>query len=159
MMSLASRMETRTTDKRLLYDFLCIPFDETEPELLGEWKECSTYSVQGILLCDDYFCLFRKGNGKCYVFNRRFNVKRRKDLFCSKNEELELLQGNVQKKIGILLCTPEFGTSLSEADMMGVLFEEPLNDGKISKRLREIRLSDLERGNMEPTGAVFIYLA
>ena len=38
MASLAARMETPTTDKRLLYDFLCIPFDETEPELLGEWK-------------------------------------------------------------------------------------------------------------------------
>ncbi len=39
MASLAARMETRTTDKRLLYDFLCIPFDETDPALLSEWKQ------------------------------------------------------------------------------------------------------------------------
>ena len=39
MASLAARMETRTTDKRLLYDFLCIPFDETDPVLLAEWKQ------------------------------------------------------------------------------------------------------------------------
>ncbi len=38
MLSLASRMETRSTDKRLLYDFLCIPFDETDPSLLEDWK-------------------------------------------------------------------------------------------------------------------------
>ena len=38
MAGLAGRMETRTTDKQLLYDFLCIPFDETDPTLLSEWK-------------------------------------------------------------------------------------------------------------------------
>ena len=38
MLSLASRMETPRTDKRLLYDFLCIPFDETDPRLLEIWK-------------------------------------------------------------------------------------------------------------------------
>ncbi len=38
MNSLASRMETRNSDKHLLYEFLCIPFDETDPLLLSEWK-------------------------------------------------------------------------------------------------------------------------
>ena len=38
MQGLAERMETRTTDKRLLYSFLCIPFDETEQALLDIWK-------------------------------------------------------------------------------------------------------------------------
>ena len=38
MMSLAARMENRHTDKRLLYEFLCIPFDEEEPSLLETWK-------------------------------------------------------------------------------------------------------------------------
>ncbi len=38
MAMLASRMETRTTDKRLLYDFICIPFDETDPDLFEKWK-------------------------------------------------------------------------------------------------------------------------
>ena len=38
MASLAAMMETRTTDKALLYRFLCIPFDETDPDLLSRWK-------------------------------------------------------------------------------------------------------------------------
>ena len=38
MAALAAHMETRNTDKRLLYDFICIPFDETDPFLLDEWK-------------------------------------------------------------------------------------------------------------------------
>ena len=38
MESLAAMMETRNTDKALLYRFLCIPFDETDPDLLSRWK-------------------------------------------------------------------------------------------------------------------------
>ena len=38
MASLAAMMETRNTDKRLLYRFLCIPFDETDPDLLTRWR-------------------------------------------------------------------------------------------------------------------------
>ena len=38
MANLAAMMETRRTDKVLLYHFICIPFDETEPDLLARWK-------------------------------------------------------------------------------------------------------------------------
>ena len=38
MAALAAMMETRHTDKRLLYRFLCIPFDETDPDLLTRWR-------------------------------------------------------------------------------------------------------------------------
>ena len=38
MATLAAMLENDRTDKNLLYRFLCIPFDETEPELLSRWK-------------------------------------------------------------------------------------------------------------------------
>ncbi|MBR2798686.1 MAG: hypothetical protein IKE17_13220 [Clostridia bacterium] len=38
MAALAAMMETPRTDKALLYRFLCIPFDEAEPDLLNRWK-------------------------------------------------------------------------------------------------------------------------
>ncbi len=38
MMSLASMLETPRTDKELLYRFVCIPFDETEQDLLERWR-------------------------------------------------------------------------------------------------------------------------
>ncbi len=38
MAVLAGMLETPRTDKQLLYRFICIPFDETEPELLTRWK-------------------------------------------------------------------------------------------------------------------------
>ncbi len=50
---LAALMETRRTDKRLLYQFICIPFDETDPELLQRWKamyqaECTKQHLEVI---------------------------------------------------------------------------------------------------------------
>ena len=38
MAELAAMMETPRTDRQLLYRFICIPFDEKDPELLGRWK-------------------------------------------------------------------------------------------------------------------------
>jgi len=38
MTELAEMMETPKTDRHLLYRFLCIPFDEKEPDLLTRWK-------------------------------------------------------------------------------------------------------------------------
>ncbi len=38
MAELAAMMETPRTDRHLLYRFLCIPFDEKDPELLSRWK-------------------------------------------------------------------------------------------------------------------------
>ncbi len=38
MAALAAMLENRHTDKHLLYRFLCIPFDETEQDLLSRWR-------------------------------------------------------------------------------------------------------------------------
>ncbi|MBO4367101.1 MAG: hypothetical protein J5859_00195, partial [Clostridia bacterium] len=38
MAFLAAMMETPHTDKALLYRFICIPFDETDPDMLGRWR-------------------------------------------------------------------------------------------------------------------------
>ena len=38
MAELAAMMETPRTDRKLLYRFLCIPFDEKDPDLLFRWK-------------------------------------------------------------------------------------------------------------------------
>ena len=38
MAALAAMLETPRTDKRLLYRFICIPFDEADPDLLARWR-------------------------------------------------------------------------------------------------------------------------
>ena len=47
MAALAAMLETKHTDKELLYRFLCIPFDETEPDLLTRWKAMYHAESQG----------------------------------------------------------------------------------------------------------------
>ena len=47
MAELAALMETPKTDRHLLYRFLCIPFDEKEPELLTRWKAMYHAECQG----------------------------------------------------------------------------------------------------------------
>ena len=110
MMSLASRMETPRTDKRLLYDFLCIPFDEEDPVLLSEWKnmyraeaEGHRFDVEAVLpdLLDPESCtvsMLDRLEGRyrlcdlCYNYARRFlpdpdallrTIQQRKDLISS----------------------------------------------------------------------------
>ena len=110
MMSLASRMETRNTDKKLLYEFLCIPFDEEDPTLLAEWKnmyhaEClhRHYDVEAVLpdLLDPETCTVNMLDrleadyrlcDLCYNYARRFleepedllrTIQQRKDLISS----------------------------------------------------------------------------
>ena len=47
MATLAAMLETKHTDKELLYRFLCVPFDETEPDLLTRWKAMYHAECQG----------------------------------------------------------------------------------------------------------------
>jgi len=59
MAALAAMMETPNTDKALLYRFLCIPFDETDQELLARWKamyhaECAGEHIDVIPQLPDY---------------------------------------------------------------------------------------------------------
>ena len=59
MEALAAMMETPRTDKALLYRFLCIPFDETDPDLLARWKamyhaECAHTHVDVVAELPDY---------------------------------------------------------------------------------------------------------
>ena len=59
MALLAAMMETKRTDKALLYRFLCIPFDETDLDLLTRWKamyhaECARTHIDVISQLPDY---------------------------------------------------------------------------------------------------------
>lgn len=127
-------------------------------EYCRQKKREDTYSVLGILLCEDYFCLFHRGDVVGYLFNRKFNRRKRKPLQEQAGRKLMLVEGNAQKRIGILLCTREFGSTISEEEMIRVLFENELDDKRIEKHLREIRQADISRGISTAAGAVFIRL-
>ncbi len=118
------------------------------------------YDIWGILICDNQFWMFKKGDCKGYLFNRRFNRKQRKELqkvlLQDKADPDELLlYGRLQKNIGILLCSEAFGENISEEEMLQVLFEENLKDKDIQKRLGELWNENIRRGGTRYAGAVF----
>ncbi len=47
MAHLTQMTETRRTDKMLLYRFVCIPFDETDPDLLALWRQMYRAECEG----------------------------------------------------------------------------------------------------------------
>ena len=107
MAELAAMMETPRTDRHLLYRFLCIPFDEKDPDLLARWKamyhlECQKQHLDVLTdlpdLLDPESCTIRMLDGleadyrRCdlyYNYTRLFlpdpdalleEIQRRKDL-------------------------------------------------------------------------------
>ncbi len=153
------QVSRKSCSENEIYRSLSRELEKTEGELREfcmQKKRKTVYDVWGILLSDECFWIFQKGKIRGYLFNRRFNRLQRKLLQIAEGEERNLVQGNVQKRIGILLCTPEFGNSVSEEDMLQVLFEEPMDAGKIKKGLEEIWKADIAHGYAKATGAVYI---
>ena len=68
---------------------------------------------------------------------------------------MQLIEGNFQKGVGILLCSPLFEGNLMEEEMLEVLSEEGLEDKDIGKRLRELWKENQKRGERGHAGAVF----
>ena len=69
---------------------------------------------------------------------------------------MEIVQGKVQRDIGIMLCNAGFGELLTEEEMVQVMFGEHLTDRDINKRLRELWKEDVGRGNRDTAGAIYI---
>ena len=117
------------------------------------------YDILGMAVWNDCFCCFWKGDCKGYIFNRRFNRKQRRNLkdviYRKEDDPMQLVEGNLQKGVGILLCSPLFDGNLMEEEMLEVLSEEGLEDKEIEKRLRELWKENQKRGERGHAGAVF----
>ena len=68
---------------------------------------------------------------------------------------MQLVQGSLQKGVGILLCSLLFDTNLTEEEMVEVLSEEHMKDEVIRKRLDELWKANQRRGENGYAGAVF----
>lgn len=137
----------------------------------------SVWSICGILLWENQFWFFGKGDCQSLLFNRRFNRKQCRALVRQTSAEIRrnpvtgnvsgesgessvriLMEGSLQKNIGILLADPSFGKSLQQEELLQVLFEKKLTDAEIGKRLRELAEENRTRGGRTGTGAVFVRL-
>ena len=117
------------------------------------------YDILGMTVWNDCFCCFWKGGCKGYIFNKRFNRNQRRNLkdviFRKEESQVQFVEGNLQKGVGILLCSSLFEGNLREEEMLEVLSEEGLGDKDIGKRLRELWKENQKRGERGHAGAVF----
>ncbi len=156
--TLQMRTHSMSTDQMLGEELIKM---EEELQEYGRQKGIvAEYDVLGMVVWDDEFCCFWKGDCKGYLFNRRFNKKQRrnlKELICQKEENgrMQLVQGSLQKGVGIVLCSSLFDTNLTEEEMVEVLAEEHIKDEDIRKRLTELWKENQKRGEDRHAGAVF----
>lgn len=120
----------------------------------------AVYDILGMILCEQFFCCFGQGGCKGFLFNQRFNKKQRRNLKGimlqpEEDRRIQVVQGSLQKGIGILLCSALYDTEISEEEMVEVLSEEHLQDKDIQKRLKELWKENQKRGECGNAGAIF----
>ena len=127
-----------------------------------------TYHILGMLMCEQDFLCFARGNYKGYLFNRRFNRKQRIHLEerffggrgnswkdAGKDDKPHFVLGHLQKGVGVLLCNREFDRKLSAEEMVEVLGEDDLDEEQMKKRLKELWMENKFRGGTDYAGAVY----
>lgn len=109
----------------------------------------------GILLKENSFWMFSKGNCQGYLLNKRFNRRQIRSL--NTTEQMSFLSGKVQKNLGIFLCNISFTAHFEKEELLEVLFgEKELTEEKAEKHLKELWQENISRGGSKSTGAVYI---
>lgn len=105
-----------------------------------------------VLLWESRAWFFARGECRGYLLNRRFQKKNVREIL-QKQEENEscMVTGSVQRKVGILLCSKNFGTEMDREALTEVL----IPDGEVTEERMEKRLKELS-GNKEGVGAIYL---
>lgn len=113
-------------------------------------------SLMGILLAEQRFWMFSLGKGQAYVINRRYNRKNIRAL-AESGEGLIFQSGNIQKRLGLLLCTKEFWGKVKPKEVAEVLLKEgaPVEEQQ-QKRLNELWEAGGLKEAGESAGVVFL---
>lgn len=133
-----------------------------------------------ILLWDNRFWIFSKGDCEGYLVNRRFQKKhlrrlgtpeqrrQHEDVKQSKGAGLhrkaegsdreQWLSGRLQRNLGILLCTAGFLENMEPEMAAEVLcLDGEITEGRLEKRLQELRQENIQRGGRKTAGAVYLH--
>lgn len=101
--------------------------------------ESERISVTGVLCIDGNFVLFHRGNSKVYLLNTRFGRTNCRCLVSGDSEELQILSGEMEPNIGLLLTTKDFGAGLSTQQLGECLaVRDVLESHKIRHRLSQL---------------------
>ena len=105
----------------------------------------------GILMVEQWFCLFGEGDMQVYLVNRRFN---RKSMRMVERAEKQY-SGEIQKKVGLLLCTPDFMKGMDLWEVAQLLMPEgEIKEERMQKRLQE--LWEVRKETSGNTAAVYL---
>ena len=105
----------------------------------------------GVLLWENRAWFFTKGECKGYLLNRRFQKKNVREILQKNGYESCFVACSVQKKVGLLLCTENFGKEVDRENMAEVL----MPDGKVTEERMEKRLKELCK-DTESVGAIYL---
>ncbi len=112
-----------------------------------------------IVLWKKRFWMFVKGEYKGYLLNRRFNRKQISEIEKQMPEgQAASIQGIVQRKVGILLCTNNYLKYMEREAVSEMLCmeEEACTEQRMQKRLQELWQENVRRGENASTGVVYI---
>lgn len=122
---------------------------QKELEDFGEKKERNLFgSVTGVLMAGTSFWMFHKGDSRIYLLNQRFYQPHVRILVGEDKKiidhipNLEIISGNLQGGLGILLCTFKWYDAIQEEQFRECLdMKEVMQDAQIQKRLKELTRS------------------
>ncbi len=130
--------------------------DREVQEFCGKKNCVIPISLVGILMIGHQFLWIQKGDCKGYLLNQRF--------LRAHISKIDVVQervtcGNVQKGIGILLCTEGFKYDISEEMLKECLTPPDITEEiQISKRLKELSLVRIQSKAMYDRNASAIYI-
>lgn len=121
-------------------------------------KRFDSMKAASVLLCaGDSFFLWRKGTQKIWLLNTRFGKPHSRMLLAEDEQgDGEMLSGEFESGVGILLATHGFGEGIVDEQLNACLAVKELDkENKIEKRLKELG-EESERKGKKHVAAVLV---
>ena len=153
---LCERKEEERAADSLKREIVCL--EKEACEYMNKKGLESKLHYWGILLIENRAWIFARGACKGFLLNRRFQKKNMREISMPGSvEKSSRQQVEVQKRIGILLCTEEFLNGWKPADAAEILIPDgELTEERMEKRLQEIWQEQVRLGRGTVAGAVYL---
>ena len=121
-------------------------------------RHIEALQCKGLLLLENRFWLFSKGQTQAWLLNRRFNRKHIHLIGENSKENVVVWEeGIVQKRLGLLLCTSNFFRHVEEMEVAEVLaLENDWSEERVQRRLQELWRENVLRGENASVGVIFV---
>ena len=112
----------------------------------------------GMIFWENQFWTFTQGSCEAYLLNKRFNRKNMRRIQIQCSQQSNYWTGQIQRKVGVLLCASNYLQGVSQETALEVLNPEgELKEERMQKRLEELWREKVLQGKWGPTGAIWIH--